>query len=274
MTESNQISDQGKRKSLSDPRIIKCMLSLVLELQGDVKKTTYNSNTCVLDVGCGPDANTAIAYADKGLTVTAIDADSKIVDNAIKAAEKKNVVINFQIFSVNNKLPFDDKSFDIVSCRAALHHFPDKKAFFSEANRILKPGGKLNIMDPIVSEELKIVWTILSRLAESDHYSYATFPEMMKLFSNQGFFIEGISHFLFERKLDDWISKKIVEVDENGKEMTGQFAMYTRSKMKEIIIEFMDQKLRDELHFENRGDAVNEDWWFYYNCLEIAARKI
>ena len=263
----------SKWNKLSDPELLARMISLIFQAKEEMGEGQCFSSLKVLDAGCGPDANTAFAYADRGCVVTAVDADPKTIDHARKTAEEKSVAISFQVFSVNDILPFDDASFDIVACRAALHHFPDKRAFFSEANRILKPGGKLNIMDPIVSEELKIVWTILSRLAESDHHSYATFPEIMGLFFDNGFVIEGMYHFLFERTLDDWIKSKIVEIDSMGNDITGQFAMYARNKMKDIIVDFMDQKLRDELHFENRRSAIEQDWWFYYNCLEIAARK-
>ena len=40
-----------------------------------------------------------------------------------------------------DKLPFEDASFDVVSCFAALHHMYSYEAMFREAARVLKPGG-------------------------------------------------------------------------------------------------------------------------------------
>lgn len=39
------------------------------------------------------------------------------------------------------QLPFPDASFDRIFCVNALHHFTDRFAFFSEARRLLRPGG-------------------------------------------------------------------------------------------------------------------------------------
>jgi len=39
------------------------------------------------------------------------------------------------------QLPFPDGSFDRIFCVNALHHFTDRFAFFTEARRVLRPGG-------------------------------------------------------------------------------------------------------------------------------------
>ena len=44
-------------------------------------------------------------------------------------------------------LPFLEGSFDRVMCCEAAFHFPDRAQFVSEAARVLKPGGKLAIVD-------------------------------------------------------------------------------------------------------------------------------
>lgn len=38
-------------------------------------------------------------------------------------------------------LPFDDSSFDVVACQFGVMFFPDKAKAFSEARRVLRPGG-------------------------------------------------------------------------------------------------------------------------------------
>lgn len=45
------------------------------------------------------------------------------------------------------KLDFPDSHFDAVFCREAISHISDPYAFLSEAGRLLKPGGKLLIVD-------------------------------------------------------------------------------------------------------------------------------
>ncbi|CAF97197.1 unnamed protein product [Tetraodon nigroviridis] len=44
------------------------------------------------------------------------------------------------------KLPFPDGSVDLVTASSAAHYF-EKSAFLAEANRVLKPGGCITIVD-------------------------------------------------------------------------------------------------------------------------------
>ena len=42
-------------------------------------------------------------------------------------------------------LPFADESFDVVSCRGALHNFPDLDGALAEIARVLRPGGRFTV---------------------------------------------------------------------------------------------------------------------------------
>lgn len=46
------------------------------------------------------------------------------------------------------RLPFADRTFDVVYARSMLHHLPDPKAGALEIARVLKPGGRLVALDP------------------------------------------------------------------------------------------------------------------------------
>jgi SAM-dependent methyltransferase len=50
-------------------------------------------------------------------------------------------------------IPCADASFDVVVCRQAAHHFPNMPQCVSEWARVLKPGGKLLLIDSISPEE-------------------------------------------------------------------------------------------------------------------------
>ena len=65
---------------------------------------------------------------------------------------------------VAQALPFKDDTFDFVTMGIALRHVPDLVAAFSEYRRVLKPGGKLWILESHVAESkvghwlTKVVW--------------------------------------------------------------------------------------------------------------------
>jgi len=53
--------------------------------------------------------------------------------------------------NVSGQLPFDNNSFDLITCFGTLHHIPNVSFVLSELIRVLEPNGYLLIREPIVS---------------------------------------------------------------------------------------------------------------------------
>jgi SAM-dependent methyltransferase len=69
------------------------------------------------------------------------------------------------------RLPFEDGTFDAVVCQFGVMFFPDKSTAFSEARRVLRPGGVLvfNVWDCIAENEFAhTVTTSLESLFPTD----------------------------------------------------------------------------------------------------------
>lgn len=69
------------------------------------------------------------------------------------------------------ELPFDDGEFDAVVCQFGAMFFPDKARAFSEASRVLKPGGALlfSVWDRIEENDFAhVVTTALASLFPGD----------------------------------------------------------------------------------------------------------
>ena len=106
----------------------------------------------LLDVGCGQGHWTRIVsqFLAKGAKVTAVDADPKWAqeDNRINKffVEKE---IGFKIKQADVlELPFEDDSFDAVTCQTVLIHIENPQNALQEMKRVLKPGGILFCAEP------------------------------------------------------------------------------------------------------------------------------
>jgi ubiquinone/menaquinone biosynthesis C-methylase UbiE len=47
----------------------------------------------------------------------------------------------------SQRLPFADDSFDVITCTHSFHHYPSQAKVLAEMHRVLRPGGRLLIID-------------------------------------------------------------------------------------------------------------------------------
>ena len=56
-------------------------------------------------------------------------------------------------------LPFPDATYDLVTCRLAIHHFPRPELVVAEMARVVVPGGMMSIYDLFHKEGEWCWWT-------------------------------------------------------------------------------------------------------------------
>ena len=102
-----------------------------------------------LDVATGA-GHTAYAFAPHVGLQWATDITGEMLD-LVRAESGKRQFANLRVAHAKAEaLPFDDGSFDLVTCRIAPHHFDSIAAFLDEARRVLKRDGTLAVVDNVV----------------------------------------------------------------------------------------------------------------------------
>jgi len=161
----------------------------------------------VLDLACGPGFLT-MAFAARCGSAGGVDATEPFLAMARAEAARRGLTnVEFRAGNVE-QLPFDRGVFDIVSCRAAVHHFARPDRVLAEAARVVAPGGRVVIADMLTSEdEAKAEYhNRVERLCDPTHVRALPATEFERLFAGAGLAVRSATSLSIDYELEEWMA--------------------------------------------------------------------
>jgi ubiquinone/menaquinone biosynthesis C-methylase UbiE len=165
------------------------------------------ADTRVLDVACGPGFLT-MAFAARCRQVVGVDATEPFLAMARAEAERRGLR-NIEFRSGNaEQLPLGDGGFDLVSCRAAFHHFPRPERVLAEMVRVAAPQGRLLVADMLSSEDPAQAeyHNRMERLVDPSHARALTMSECERLFTAAGLRARFQTALPIDMEVEEWLA--------------------------------------------------------------------
>ncbi|MGV8924959.1 MAG: class I SAM-dependent methyltransferase [Ewingella sp.] len=162
----------------------------------------------VIDLGCGAGHASFIA-ASVVNKVIAYDLSSQMLDVVAQSAKDQGLN-NIEVQQgVAESLPFADNSADVIISRYSAHHWHDVGQALREARRVLKPGGKIIMMDVASPGHplLDIYLQTVEKLRDTSHvHNYAP-GQWLSLFTEAGLQIETLSSGRLVLEFSSWVAR-------------------------------------------------------------------
>lgn len=151
--------------------------ALIRELEGKNFRT-------LLDVGSGNGTFLSIVLNKFDVEVSGIDISPGMIE---KSKELLDGRADLKVGD-SEHLPWNDGSFDVITCIASFHHYPGPELVLQEMKRVLRPGGILMIADPFTPNELlRFFLNILIKFSRSGDVRIYSRKEMQELLEKCGF---------------------------------------------------------------------------------------
>jgi len=162
---------------------------------------------CALDVGTGG-GHAALALAPAVASVDAIDPTPEMLAVARRLAAGRGIAnVTFTEASAD-ALPFPAATFDVAISRFSVHHWPHPGHAFREIQRVVRPGGRLAIVDLLAPEEgpLDTFLNAVELLRDPSHARSLRASEWQELLGAAGFAARLDRTWKLEHDVESWLA--------------------------------------------------------------------
>jgi ubiquinone/menaquinone biosynthesis C-methylase UbiE len=175
-------------------------------LAGLARKSPLSS---ALDLGCGAGhASYALARGGVG-RIVAYDLSAQMLEVAAAEAKARGHRQIETCAGPAERLPFPDSSFDLVVTRYSAHHWMDASRAVREAARILKPNGRLIVID-VLAPENPLMDTVLQTveiLRDLSHVRDYRESEWRRMFDDANLAFSSVHRWRLQMEFDSWVAR-------------------------------------------------------------------
>ena len=162
----------------------------------------------VLDVGCGA-GHMSFAVAPHVHSVTAFDLSRSMLDVVMQSARERGLTNIEARQGVAEHLPFADESFEWVCTRYSAHHWAQVPLALSEMRRVLRPKGRLIVID-VLGSEIPLIDTHIQGielLRDASHVRDYSLSEWTSLLSDAGFCVSTHYSWKLRLEFEPWVNR-------------------------------------------------------------------
>jgi ubiquinone/menaquinone biosynthesis C-methylase UbiE len=163
----------------------------------------------VLDIatGTGRFAQPVCGTVKKG-KVVGVDEAFAMLGLAREKAQKESLPGYLQTAGIAQALPFRNEVFDCGFVAFSLHHFGRPSLMMEEAHRVLRPGGKFVVIDPVVigaqdsmDQSLNDLINMVFRRSHGENFRFCCADDIRELFRRGKFKItrDDLHSFSFDQ---------------------------------------------------------------------------
>jgi ubiquinone/menaquinone biosynthesis C-methylase UbiE len=159
----------------------------------------------VLDLACGPGiVSEALAPLAAELVVS--DLTPKMVELTRQRLAQAGFTAVPGAIATAERLPLPADAFDVVVTRLSIHHFARPAVVLGEIWRVLRPGGRLVVVDIVSTDqtETSVLHNALERLRDPTHVRMWSRDELLDMLAAAGFCVQHQVSWGQERRFGEW----------------------------------------------------------------------
>ncbi|MEO0647179.1 MAG: class I SAM-dependent methyltransferase [Cyanobacteria bacterium J06650_10] len=166
-------------------------------VQETMHRLSLKSHERILDLGCGTGTLIQrLLHLAPEIETFGLDPSTEMLNIARQKLPKS---VELRLGSADN-IPFPNESFDLVISTNAFHYFRNPSQAIQEAQRVLKPNGRVVITDWCDDYLTCRICDIFLRLFERAHFRTYGMSECQKMLQD-----EGLARVSIEKYKIDWL---------------------------------------------------------------------